>query len=102
MRPVTLDGRGTDVVATIREFTEAGVPVLIRISGDYPLPVERPTMPGWGPSVPAYRITAAWRPRRTVLWRDRTRTGGGAADDGHNGAHPTAGAAVALWLDHRR
>lgn len=75
VRPVTLDGRGTDVVATIREFTEAGVPVLIRISGDYPLPVERPTMPGWGPSVPAYRITAAVRNlARTVLWRDRTQT----------------------------
>jgi len=73
-RPVTLDGRGTDVVATVRRFAEAGVPVLIRISGDYPLPVARPTMPGWGPCVPANRIAAAVRNLAcTVLWRDRTR-----------------------------
>jgi SRSO17 transposase len=73
VRPVVLDGRGTNVIATIRRFVAASVPVLIRFSGTCPLSVAPTAVPGRSGDIPADRIMAAVRNvGSTVFWRDHT------------------------------
>ncbi|MDT5036343.1 MAG: hypothetical protein QOE03_1528 [Micromonosporaceae bacterium] len=73
VRPVVLDGRATNVIATIRRFVAASVPVLIRFNGTCPLTVAPTAVPGRSGDIPADRIMAAVRHvGSTVFWRDHT------------------------------
>jgi hypothetical protein len=71
VRPVVLDARGTDAVATVARFRAAGIPALVRISGNCPLSVAGYTLPGRGTEVSAERIIgAAGNVGYTAFWRD--------------------------------
>ncbi len=73
VRPVVIDGRGTDALATVRRFRAANIPVLIRISGTCPLGVTPGAMPGHSHAVPADNVLAALRTAGcAVFYRDHT------------------------------
>ncbi|MBT2397432.1 transposase [Streptomyces sp. ISL-100] len=71
-RPVVLDTPTRDPEATIRRFSDAGVPVLVRLHGTARLTVREAAMPGYGQGAhPAQRILDAVKGlRRPTGWLD--------------------------------
>ncbi len=77
-RPVVLDTPTGDPEATLRRFTEAGVPVLVRTQGTARLTVRETALPGYGQGTqPAQRIVESVKGlRRPAGWRDTTAPSG--------------------------
>lgn len=71
-RPVVLGAAGPDLGATTRRYQNAGVPLLVRISGATTVTVREPSLPGFGAGpLSAERITDSVRAlRRPVQWAD--------------------------------
>ncbi|WP_405734501.1 transposase [Streptomyces sp. NBC_00028] len=71
-RPVVLGAAGPDLGATMRRYREAGVPLLVRVSGGTALAVAGPSLPGFGAGLlAAQRIADSVRAlRRPVQWAD--------------------------------
>ncbi|WP_234312106.1 transposase [Streptomyces griseus] len=71
-RPVVLGAAGPDLGATIRRYRDAGVPLLVRVSGAASVTVREPSLPGFGAGpLSAERIVDSVRAlRRPVRWAD--------------------------------
>ncbi|WP_245936157.1 IS701 family transposase [Streptomyces cahuitamycinicus] len=74
LRPVVLNAHVTRVATTVGRFTDAGVPVIVRVGGATRLTVRDPALPGHGAGpLGAEQILAAVRGLgRPVQWTDPT------------------------------
>ncbi|MER7762581.1 transposase [Streptomyces sp. NPDC097619] len=71
-RPVVLDLPVNRAGAVLRQFTAAGVPAVVRITGEVRCTVEDPSLPGYGGGpLPARQVLAGVRSlRRPAAWTD--------------------------------
>ncbi|WP_240926265.1 transposase [Streptomyces sp. JB150] len=91
VRPVVLNVHSVRPTVTVRRFSEAGVPVILRVGGSVRLTVRDPALPGHGAgALGAERILTAVRGLgRAVEWVDpegMAEAGGTAGADGAEGA----------------
>ncbi|MFI9778653.1 IS701 family transposase [Streptomyces sp. NPDC051956] len=70
-RPVIMDAREMDVVATVRRLRAAGAPMLLRVGAGIGLTVTDPGMPRTGTSLTGHQIMQMARPlRHPVIQRE--------------------------------